>query len=377
MEFRDPAPFPAPASSDGPLDDAVLIGDPGELAAGLPQLLGYRPHESIVLVSLGGGTGRRVGLTVRADLPPADHARQLMAVLARSLTTDAPRAALAFVVSEAPDETVPLLPPGVGPGGGWGTDLPHRSLVHDLVLALDAVGLPLEQALLVRGERWWDFDCPGGCCAPGAGTSLPTGVGELAAVAVAAGTVVAADRAELARRLAPPGESSRAAMEAAVLRTAPRSAGGPREVATGRRRIRSVVARCRPGPGQQPPGDAEVARIAWSLREPDVRDWALLLSLGDDAAAAEALWIECTRRAPSPLDAFPAALVAVCAWLRGDGALANIALDRALDSEPGNSLARLVEDALAACVPPRQLRALLIEAGRSAGVAGPPGASAR
>ncbi|MGY2130224.1 DUF4192 domain-containing protein [Blastococcus sp. SYSU DS0617] len=376
MEFRDPAPFPAPASSGGPLDDAVLISDPGDLAAGLPQLLGYRPQESVVLVSLGGETGRRVGLTLRADLPPADSARQLMAVVARSLATDEPRAVLAFVVSEAPDETVPLLPAGVGPGGGCGTDLPHRSLVHALVLVLDAVGLPLEHALLVRGERWWDFDCPGACCAPGAGTPLPTGVGELAAAAVAAGTVVAADRAELARRLAPPGESSRAAMDAAVLRTAPRSAAGPREVASGRRRIRSAVARCRPGPGQQRPRDAQVARIVWSLRQPEVRDWALLLSLGDDAAAAEALWTECTRRAPSPLDAFPAALVAVCAWLRGDGALANIALDRALDSEPGNSLARVLEDALAACVPPRQLRALLVEAGRAAGVAGPAGASA-
>lgn len=376
MESRDPAPFPAPAPApalpDGPLGGAVRIADPGDLAAGLPQLLGYRPRESVVLVSLGGETGRRVGLTLRADLPPAGSARELAAALARSLATDRPRAALALVVSEAPDEPVRLLPAGVGPGGGCGTDLPHRSLVHDLVLALDAVGLPVDQALLVRGERWWDFDCPGSCCAPGAGTPLPTGVGELAVAAVAAGTVVAADREELARRLAPPGESSRAAMEAAVLRTAPRSAPGPREVATGRRRIRSVVARCGPGPDQRRPRDAEVARIAWSLRKPDVRDWALLLSLGEDAAAAEALWTECTRRAPSPLDAFPAALVAVCAWVRGDGALANIALDRALGSEPGNSLGRLIEDALAACVPPRQLRALLEEAGRSVGVPGPP-----
>jgi hypothetical protein len=102
-----------------------------------------------------------------------------------------------------------------------------------------------------------------------------------------------------------------------------------------------------------------------------------MLSLGRDAAAAEALWTECTRRAPSPLDAFPAALVAVCAWLRGDGAMANIALDRALDSEPGNPLGGLLRDALAACLAPRQLRALLVEAGRSAGVPGPPGAAAR
>ena len=374
MDFRDPAPFPFRAPPGAPPDDAVRIGDPGDLAAGLPQLLGYRPDESVVLVALGGETGRRVGLTVRADLPPAGHARELAALLARSLATDEPRAALAFVVSEAPDEAAPLGPAGPVPGGGCGTDLPHRSLLHDLVLALDALGLPLEQALLVRGDRWWDYDCPGACCAPDGGTPLPTAVGELEVAAVASGTVVAAHRGALAERLAPPGESARAAMEAVVLRV---GLEGPVARSAGRRRIRSAVARCRPGRDGVRPCDDEVARIAWSLRQPEVRDWALLLSLGEDAAAAEALWTECTRRAPSPLDAFPAALVAVCSWLRGDGAMANTALDRALDSEPGNPLAGLLRDALDACVAPRQLRALLVEAGRSAGVPGPPGARAR
>jgi len=374
MDFRDPAPLPFRAPPDVPPGDAVRIGDPGDLVAGLPQLLGYRPDESVVLMALGGDTGRRVGLTVRADLPPAGHARELAAVLARSLSTDDPRAALAFVVSEVPDDAAALLPAGVGAGGGCGTDLPHRSLVHDLVLALDAVGLPLEQALLVRGERWWDYDCPGACCAPDSGTPLPTSVGALEVAAVASGTVVAADRGALAERLAPPGEASCAAMEAVVLQV---GLEGPVGRSAGRRRIRSAVARCRPGREGGRPGDEEVARIVWSLRQPEVRDWALLLSLGEDAAAAEALWTECTRRAPSPLDAFPAALVAVCSWLRGDGAMANTALDRALDSEPGNPLATVLRDALDACVAPRQLRAMLVEAGRCAGVPGPPGARAR
>ncbi|RBY75192.1 DUF4192 domain-containing protein [Blastococcus sp. TF02-09] len=363
MDFRDPAPIPFRVPPDAPPDPLVRIGDPGDLAAGLPQLLGYRPDESVVLVGLGGETGRRVGLTVRADLPPAGQARELAAVLARSLATDEPRAALAVLVSEAPDE--PLVP-----GGGRGTDLPHRLLLHELVLALDAVGLPLEQALLVRGDRWWDYDCPAACCAPDGGTPLPTAVGELEVAAVASGTVVAAHRGALADRLAPPGESACAAMEAVVLRV---GLEGPVARSAGRRRIRSAVARSRPGSDRTRLGDEEIARIVWSLRQPEVRDGALLLSL-DDAAAAEALWTECTRRAPSPLDAFPAALVALCSWLRGDGAMANTALDRALDSEPGNPLAGLLRDALDAWVAPRQLRALLVEAGRCAGV---PGASAR
>ena len=52
----------------------VRISDPGEVAAALPHLLGFRPEESVVVVGLGGPSGGRVGLTVRADLPPPPHA---------------------------------------------------------------------------------------------------------------------------------------------------------------------------------------------------------------------------------------------------------------------------------------------------------------
>jgi hypothetical protein len=81
------------------------------------------------------------------------------------------------------------------------------------------------------------------------------------------------------------------------------------------------------------------------------------LALGADAVPAERLWTECTRRAPAPLDAAPATLLAVSAWLRGDGTLAAIALARARDSDPGYTLAGLLGEALDACVPPEQLRA--------------------
>jgi hypothetical protein len=109
----------------------------------------------------------------------------------------------------------------------------------------------------------------------------------------------------------------------------------------------------------------------WGLRDPAVRDRALALALGPDAAAAEQLWTECTRRAPAPLDAAPATLLAVSTWLRGDGAMADVALNRALSGEPGYALARLLAQALAACMRPAELRALIDEAVRSRPVPSP------
>ena len=105
-----------------------------------------------------------------------------------------------------------------------------------------------------------------------------------------------------------------------------------------------------------------MARIVCGLRDVELRDRALELALGPDAAAVEQLWTECTRRAPTPLDAAPATLLAVSVWLRGDGAMANVALTRALDSEPRYGLARLLAEALAACLAPGELRSLLREA---------------
>ncbi len=152
---------------------SVRLGDPGEVAAALPHLLGFHPAESVVLISLRGPGGTRVGLTVRADLPPPAAARALASALAGKAATDDPAAVLLAVVSEAPDAvTVPVLPPLAGIASPV-PELPHRDLVHDLVLALDAHDVPVREALLVRSGRWWDYDCPHACCRPGAGTPLP------------------------------------------------------------------------------------------------------------------------------------------------------------------------------------------------------------
>jgi hypothetical protein len=329
----------------------VRLSDPGEIAAGLPQLLGFRPRESVVLVGLGGPSGGRVRLTVRADLPGAGRAALLASTLTRSVAGDLPSAVLVAVVSED----------GGAPDGG---DLPHRDLVHELVRTLAARDIPVRDALLVRRGRWWSYDCPHACCAPGAGTPLPEGISELEVASVAAGRVLAADRTDLAARIAPAADPL-GAMASVILRVGRECSA--RVLEKGREpvgeeswaAVTAAVARLRPGTVAPLP-DAEVARVVWGLRDTAVRDRALGLALGDDAAAAEQLWTECTRRAPAPLDAAPATLLAVSAWLNGDGAMAGIALARARDADPGYSLAALLDRALAACLPPDELRALIV-----------------
>ena len=79
---------------------------------------------------------------------------------------------------------------------------------------------------------------------------------------------------------------------------------------------------------------------AWARMDPAHRD------------AHRRLWTDVVRRAQPGYVAAPASLLAFTAWQGGDGALANIAIERALADTPGYSMALLLGDALNAGAPP-------------------------
>ncbi|MPQ96722.1 DUF4192 family protein [Modestobacter sp. I12A-02628] len=344
----------------------VRLGDPGDLARALPHLIGFPPRESLVLVSLTGPGSRRVGMTVRADLPPEDALAEVARSAVRGVLTHRPSAVVVLVVSEDPDVPADV---GQGPGGRPvpGTDgLPHRLLVAWLTGLLDRAGVAVPHVLLVRRGRWWSYDCPEPCCHPSAGTALPGGTSALAAASAVVGQVVEADREALVRRIAPVGPPAAAGMSAACREVGAAHADrladvGPEAVGQESWQLLRSAVRSRQD-GAPPSSDAAAARQLWGLRDVLVRDRAMTLALGPVPEAAEALWTELTRRAPAPLDAAPATLLAVSAWLRGDGAMASIALDRALDSEPGYSLALLLRRSLDAALPPAAVRELITDA---------------
>lgn len=64
------------------------------------------------------------------------------------------------------------------------------------------------------------------------------------------------------------------------------------------------------------------------------------------------LWTDVVRHAQAGYAAAPASLLAFTAWQSGNGALANIALDRALADTPGYSMAELIRQAVNAALPP-------------------------
>ncbi len=364
---------------------AVHLGTGPELAAALPHLLGFPPRESLVLVALTGDRDHRVGVTLRIDLPGTGRVEDAAEEAVRRLGHEPPAAVVAVVVTEGPDRTVRLDPADLldvpvgdlDPVGvrllrtrdcaGAVADLPGRDVVHAVARALAERGVPLLEALLVRDGRCFDYDCTAACCDPGAGHPLPAGTSPLAAAAVLEGRVLAADRSEVVGRLAPvTGPAAlavrRACAEAgAEQATAWQDLGWSGVVERSWSRVLDAVAAHRPG-RTAALTDRQVAALGWALTDTEVRDRAAALTVGPDACAAEALWLELTRRLPGPLDAPPATLLAAAAWARGDGTTARVALDRALAGQPSYSLALLLAEGLDAGLPPAVVREWLTAA---------------
>ncbi|MGB6583964.1 MAG: DUF4192 domain-containing protein, partial [Streptosporangiaceae bacterium] len=102
--------------------------------------------------------------------------------------------------------------------------------------------------------------------------------------------------------------------------------------------------------------DYQIAWLTVALRDLRVRDdaWARMDPAYQDAHRR--LWIDVTRRAQPGYVAAPAALLAFVAWQAGDGALANVALDRAIADEPRYSMALLLRQVISAGAPPSLAR---------------------
>lgn len=333
----------------------VRLQDPGDLVAAVPHLLGFHPSDSLVVVSVRAADGAhaRLGLSLRTDLPAEEDQYDVAQLLIPPLARSHASAALVVVV------------------GGDGADppelLPHRGLVCVVSEALAAAGITTLHAVWTantgNGARWRCYDepeCGGDVPDPGCST--------LAAATTAAGAVTFASRAELAAVLCPDDavtlrrRSERLTSAAAAAEPDCGIDGGAarRDFLAVREAVLDMRA------GRLVLDDDKVVRLAVALSDHRVRDACLATAIGEQAAAAEQLWLALTRATPAPERAEPATLLAFAAYLRGDGALAGMALEHAEQAYPGHRLAGLLRRALEAGLSPPRLGVLVTDAAADA-----------
>ncbi|MEH1101013.1 DUF4192 domain-containing protein [Micromonospora sp. CPCC 205561] len=323
------------ASTDRP---RLAVRSPADLIAAVPFLLGFHPADSVVVVAM---RGRRITFAARADLPDLADRCDLAGHLAG-------------VVARQHAETATVL--------GYGPATLVTPAVDAVRAELTAAGLSVLDALRVTEGRYWSYVCTEPECCPPDGTPYDVGASEVSVAAVFAGQVALPDRAALVAQVAPVTGPARSAVRAATARAERRLAElrgqAPAADPRGERSVRSAGATAvrtafRRHRREQPLTDDEVAWLSVLLTDEPVRDHAWARTDGRDADIA--LWTDVLRRAEPELTAAPAALLAFAAWRAGQGALAAVALERALAEHPGHSLALLLDDLLRRGVPPSDL----------------------
>lgn len=338
-----------------PPDLTVKAGSPASLLAIIPHLLGFRPQDSMVVLGVSPPRDR-VRVTLRYDLPdppgPAGAAGESEAAEIAGH--------MAAVIGA---QRLPALI-----AVGYGSAARVGPVAGALRQAAGEAGLDVRDILRVEDGRFWSCLCADEACCPAAGTPFDPD-GEPAAAALdQAGKHVLPDRAAVAARVAPLGGAAATAMRQAtrraerqasrlIAKTRTSSRLGPARqlvAAQGLTAVGSMIAAYRAG--DRHATDYQYAWVTVALHDLRVRDdaWARM-----DPAHADAhlrLWIDVTRRAQPGHVAAPAALLAFVAWQSGDGALANVALDRSLADDPGYSMAQLLREVITAGAPPSLAR---------------------
>ena len=343
----------------------VKISSPVDILGVVPHRIGFHPDESIVVICLHGAR-RRDGLVMRLDLAPIEHDD----VVARDLATKTAHVKATSAVLVCYTEQ-----------SGDADGLSRRHLIEALRGRLASHDIEVVEALLVQAGRWWSYLCDVPACCPPEGTELPASLtpaaAHYAAEVVADGGVVFTDRAELERSIRPPRNAVAEAVRAQAFDRA-----GPQVLATIQASgadalcaetidlLKSLVRRWVDGSRELTADEAALVILGLGIKA--ARDEAATLLLDTDRDVLLALLAALARHADFAAAAPICTVLAWVAYAHGHGALANVAVERALDSDPDYEMARLIEGAMGRMIEPTAIRAVTRDVRRDLRAAGRP-----
>jgi len=327
----------------------IRIDSPTALLAAVPVLLGFEPATSMVVIGTESPRGQ-VRITMRYDLPdPPD-------------TTLAAELALHAVGVLAAQHIESAVAVGYGPA-----DLvaPIAGALRELA---PRAGITVTELLRTEKQRYWSHLCDEPGCCPQEGTPFDlsdhpvtrafAAVGEagvLSSRAELAATIapVDGDIAEVMRRATRKAEQYAARLISRVARSRRKGSARRLIATTGIQAVAFVIGMYRSG---DTIGPETAAWLTVVLRDMRVRDDAWSRMLPEYQEAHLRLWTYLTRMARPGYVSAPASLLAFVAWQSGNGALANVALDRALADDPGYSMALLLRQVIDSGAPPSLAR---------------------
>lgn len=306
--------------------NTITISGPEDLVALVPYSLGFHPEDSVVMLTLD-----PVRFQARVDIPPPGQRHELV----RHLVDMCARYQV---------EQVALL--------GYG-DL-ESGVVDALVSlagGLDDARVHVMSVLRIHEGRWYLPHEPAD-----AGTAYDLTSHPLTLAAVVSGREVLSSRGELRRRLLAADPEEQAEIERLAWREVEalgaRLDGGPSQLGDEMEWLRSRIEEYGRDAAMADLEDAALILVLINMAF--VRSQFLADVTRDDLRGTVPFWFDLARRAPAPLTAAAAAVLALAAWLDGNGALAWCAVDRCREFTTEDLLVESLADALTAGLSPEE-----------------------
>lgn len=327
-------PVGAAPLSGAPARQRVRVDSPASLLAVVPALLGFQPAGSFVIIASLPPRGT-VKLTLRYDLPgPGGCLAVKIAAHAAEVLSDQDLTTVAAV--------------------GYGADEAVTPIATAFADCAARAGLRIGELLRAHDGRYWSYLCENPACCPPGGKPYDPAAAPAAAV-IADRARILASRDELAASVADPGgqEAEDMIRETAVAEERADGLAGRAIGLAGAVAVSAAIDAARRGDD-----DLACDSAAWLtvvLRNQRTRDNAVAVMDPAHRAAHVRLWTRLTRLARPGYVAAPATLLALVAWQSGNGALANVALDRAEHDDPAYSMAQLMRNLVTSGMPPGSL----------------------
>ena len=306
---------------------------PSGLVASCAPLLGFAP-ENCLVAFIHGVPGRISPVILRVDLPSRRDAKP--AAIQTALSIDGTGGlAIDWVAWVNDDDSTTR------------DDLSSAAFLAELQSALELVGLEVGGNLSTNGRVWWSHACTEPGCCPVLGTALDVlTMNAVRAEYVYAGYAPLGSREELADRITR--DDQRAAEVADVMRRRPPAKPTQRWRDAQIRLLAGLLLPRDACTAPVTPMTATVsARVHRALADIRVRD-VILHRLVVRGRHCNRCWegtlatlCDAVRTAPEPECAPAATILGLVAWMRGEGALATLCIQRALAEDPDYRLANL------------------------------------
>ena len=309
---------------------ATALTSPHDLLAAVPFMVGYHPKDSLVAMAL---RDDKVVMAMRVDFPDPDLILATSETIAMHLIRE--QASEAIVVGYLPTNTL---------------ETDSLAIVREVIARHDIV---VKECIAVRGDRFRSNLCQDiGCCPP-EGNPIPLLTdSRVTAEQVAAGNPLPyLDLDEMKRSIA--AQPADKELNKLIKKIADIDYDSDEVTLLQRQGVNAIIELAMEFKGAGFSGNkALIALVLARLLDLQVRDYAMGMSTEESCEQLWDMWRWLLRIAPRGYVAPVAVIFAIMSYERGDGALAQRALDRAFEDSAKYQMAKLLRRTFAAGWPP-------------------------